>query len=92
MREHMDRPLTIGYLCAAVGLSEFKLKEGFRHRFGTSPHRMLLAMRMHRAKALLASGAQVAQAGWQVGYAHPSNFSAAFTKFFGRTPKAFAAK
>lgn len=87
MREQMDRPLTIAYLCAAAGLSEFKLKQGFRHRFNASPHRMLLEMRMHRAHALLEGGCQVAQAGWQVGYAHPGNFSAAFKTFFGQAPK-----
>lgn len=87
MRMQMDRALTVGYLCAAVGLSESKLKQGLRQRFDTSPHRMLLEMRMQRAWTLLASGSQVAQAAWQVGYAHPSNFSAAFTRFFGRTPK-----
>ena len=42
---------------------------------------------MRRAWALLETGCQVAQAGWQVGYAHPSNFSAAFTRFYGRSPK-----
>jgi AraC family transcriptional activator of pyochelin receptor len=87
MAAQMDRALTVGYLCTAVGLSESKLKQGLRQRFDTSPHRMLLEMRMQRAWTLLASGSQVAQAAWQVGYAHPSNFSAAFTRFFGRTPK-----
>ncbi len=83
----MDRELTLAYLAGAVGLNEFKLKQGFRDVFGTSPHRMLLELRMRRAWALLETGCQVAQAGYQVGYAHPPNFSAAFTRFFGRTPK-----
>jgi AraC-like DNA-binding protein len=83
----MDRELTLSYLAGAVGLNEFKLKQGFREVFGTSPHRMLLELRMRRAWALLETGCQVAQAGYQVGYAHPANFSAAFSRFFGRTPK-----
>ncbi|MNG24257.1 Regulatory protein PchR [compost metagenome] len=83
----MDRALTIPYLCAAVGLNECKFKQGFRDLFGASPHRFLLDLRMRRAWALLESGCQVAQAAWQVGYAHPTNFSAAFMRYFGRTPK-----
>ena len=51
------------------------------------PQRTLLALRMQRAKLLLENGCQVAQAGWQTGYRHPSNFSAAFTRYFGHVPK-----
>lgn len=87
MQGQMERALTIPYLCAAVGLNECKFKQGFRDLFGTSPHRFLLDLRMRRAWALLESGCQVAQAAWQVGYAHPTNFSAAFMRYFGRTPK-----
>jgi AraC-like DNA-binding protein len=83
----MDRELTLAYLSAAVGLGEHRLKQGFRAVFGTTPQALLLELRMRRAWALLETGCQVAQAGWQVGYAHPSNFSAAFTRFYGRSPK-----
>ncbi|AVJ27834.1 helix-turn-helix domain-containing protein [Achromobacter spanius] len=87
MREQMDRDLTVQYLCMATGLNEFKLKEGFRRRYGTSPHRLLTELRMQRAWALLETGCQVAQAAYRVGYRHPANFSAAFTRFYGRPPK-----
>ena len=33
------------------------------------------------------NGCQVAQAGWQTGYRHPPNFSAAFSRYFGYAPK-----
>ncbi|WP_375056411.1 helix-turn-helix transcriptional regulator [Zobellella sp. DQSA1] len=90
MCEEMDQPLTIAYLCARVALSEYKLKEGFRRLYGTSPYRRLTALRMQRARELLAGGWQVAQVAYRVGYAHPGNFSAAFTGFFGRSPKSVA--
>ena len=51
------------------------------------PQRTLLALRMQRAKLLLENGCQVAQAGWQTGYRHPANFSAAFSRYFGCAPK-----
>ena len=87
MQEQMAQDLTLDYLCAQVGLSLFKLKQGWRHRYNDSPQRTLLALRMQRAKLLLENGCQVAQAGWQTGYRHPPNFSAAFSRYFGYAPK-----
>lgn len=92
MAEKMDYPLTIPYLCSEVGLNEFKLKEGFRKYFNTTPHRMLHEMRMRQAHVLLESGYQVSQVAYRVGYRHPSNFSTAFSNFFGRAPKAVYGK
>jgi AraC-like DNA-binding protein len=92
MSEQMDRDLTVQYLCIAVGLNEFKLKDGFRKLYGSSPHRLLTALRMQRAWDLLETGCQVAQAAYRVGYRHPANFSAAFTRFHGRTPKSVFGK
>jgi len=78
------RTLTLPYLCAAVGLNP---KAGMHYRFNSTPHRMLQETRMRKAYTLLESGCQVAQAAYQVGYKFPNNFSAAFTRFFGKTPK-----
>ncbi|WP_238867137.1 helix-turn-helix transcriptional regulator [Achromobacter xylosoxidans] len=92
MREQMDRELTVQYLCLATGLNEFKLKRGFRALYGNSPMRLLTEMRMRRAWELLETGCQVAQAAYRVGYRHPANFSAAFTRFHGRAPKSVFGK
>lgn len=92
MQDQMDRDLTVQYLCLATGLNEFKLKEGFRKLYGTSPHRLLTELRMRRAWELLETGCQVAQAAYRVGYRHPANFSAAFTRFHGRAPKSVFGK
>lgn len=86
MLAHMERPLTVAYLSAEIGMSETRFKAGFREAFGASVGKMLLQMRMERAQVLLESGCQVAQAAWQVGYAHPGNFSTAFLRYFGRSP------
>jgi len=90
MQEQMAQALTLDYLCAQVGLSLFKFKQGWRYRYNDSPQRTLLALRMQRAKLLLENGCQVAQAGWQTGYRHPANFSAAFSRDFGYAPKTVA--
>ncbi len=87
LETRMDQNLTVSELAATVGLNESKLREGFRHRFNKSPHRLLLEVRMKRAWQLLETGCQVAEAAYSVGYEHPSNFSAAFSRFFGCAPK-----
>jgi AraC-like DNA-binding protein len=86
LSSQFDRPLTVAALCLAVGVNEFKLKQGFRAMFGTSPHRMLTDIRMKRAWELLETGLHVSTVGYKVGYAHLSSFSAAFERYHGRAP------
>ena len=87
MRTHLSQPINNACLCAELGISEYKLKECFRQAYSNSPAQHLLEMRMQRAQELLAAGYRVSESAYQVGYQHPNNFSAAFTKFFGYTPK-----
>lgn len=85
--EQLHKPLTVKYLAATVGINEHKLKEGFRCLFDSTPARILLELRMRRAMTLLEAGQQVGQVAWQVGYSYPNNFTVAFTRYFGRSPK-----
>jgi len=85
---NLDKPLSNAYLCAEFGVSEYRLKAYFREAHGISPGRYLTELRLHRARELLASGCRVSEAAYRVGYQHPNNFTAAFTRLFGYTPKA----
>lgn len=87
LSSQLDQPITVEYLATAVGVNEHKLKEGFRYLYGNTPIGLLLELRMRKAYTLLESGQQVAQTAWQVGYKYPNNFSVAFTRYFGRSPK-----
>ncbi|QBR39981.1 AraC family transcriptional regulator [Kerstersia gyiorum] len=84
------QPLTIAYLSAAVGTNDFKLKQGFRELFDTSPYRLLTSVRMEKARELLEMGARVSTAAYQVGYQHLSSFSTAFERYYGHVPKSVA--
>ena len=87
MHEHYARPLTVAYLAMAVGLNEFKLKQGFRALYGTSPHRRLTDIRMRHARDLLEAGERVSTVSHKVGYQHLASFSAAFSRYYGHSPK-----
>lgn len=92
LHAHLDKPLNNAYLCAALGISEYRLKECFRQAYGTSPAQHLWEIRMHRAREMLAAGYQVAETAYRVGYQYPGNFSAAFLRFFGYAPKSVRGK
>lgn len=87
MNKNLDAPLTLAYLSQQIGLSEHKLKQGFKYVYDKTPNQLLIELRMHKAHELLSSGYQVAQTAWKVGYNYPNNFSVAFTRFFGHSPK-----
>lgn len=87
LAEELGQPLSITALAARVGLNVNKLRQGFAARFQASPGQVLLMLRMRKAQALLQAGCQVAEAAYAVGYGHPSNFSAAFSRFHGYPPK-----
>jgi len=81
-------PPTVSVLARRVGTNTSKLKQLIRQFFDTTPYGIVLERRMHHAHDLLKtenySIAMVAEA---VGYQHASNFSAAFMRYFGYSPK-----
>jgi len=87
---HEERPPTIRELAKLTGLNENQLKSGFKEIYGNTVYGYLLNHKMDHARVLLDSGKlQVAQVAYQVGYANPSHFIAAFKKKFGLTPKKY---
>ncbi|MEL6380962.1 MAG: AraC family transcriptional regulator [Cyanobacteria bacterium J06626_18] len=88
--QNLEHPPSLTELARLVEINDFKLKRGFRQVFGTTVFGYLHQYRMEKAQRLLESGidsvAQVAQA---VGYASPSQFSAAFKRKFGLSPKTY---
>lgn len=71
-----------------VHLNEFKLKKGFRQRFGKTVFGYLRQKRMEHARHLLIRGdATVLAIANQVGYSNPSHFARAFRDAFGLNPR-----
>lgn len=82
--------LTLSELAQAVGLSEYRLKEGFKNIYGKTVFQFLSDFRLEIARKLLDNGdLKVSEAAYQIGYHNPSHFIAAFRKKYGETPKKY---
>jgi len=87
LTEQMADPPTITALACQVGVSESKLRRGFKDIFGLPPLQYLLRHRMNRARELLSSRSlDVSQAASHVGYANVSHFIICYKRLFGVTP------
>lgn len=85
------RPWTIAALAREVGLSERRLKSGFREYLGQPVHGFLLRSRLHAAKAMLdRHDRTITEIALAVGYANPSHFAHLFRREFGVTPSAYS--
>ncbi|AJQ93751.1 helix-turn-helix transcriptional regulator [Gynuella sunshinyii] len=89
IREHLDHPLAYADICRACAVSEYQLKSLFRQLLHTTPGQYVLHLRMQQARQLLAEGYRVAQVAYRVGYAHPNNFTAAYRRIYGHSPRAY---
>lgn len=70
---------------AHMGLSKFK--ESFKLVFGLAPLQYRQRIRMEYAReALMTRRSTATDLSYALGYAHPSNFSSAFKKHFGKLP------
>ena len=89
--EEYKQPPSVEELARRVGTNQFKLKKLFHHYLNTTPYGLLLEIRMNIAYQLLQNThCHVNEASEKVGYQYANNFSNAFTKYFGVSPKYIA--
>jgi AraC family transcriptional regulator len=90
MHAHLGRELPLEELAAAAYLSPFHFARLFKKVMGASPHAYLAALRIERAKILLATtDLSITETAQRVGYASSSHFTKAFRQSTGLTPRAF---
>jgi len=88
--KHMDSPPGLKELAKTAGLNEYQLKVGFKEIYGNTVFGYLLEHKLDHSRVLLDSSRfQVNEVAYQIGYANPSHFIAAFKKKFGVTPKKY---
>lgn len=92
MIDDIARNWTIAELARAAGVNEKKLKLGFKELYGVSVYKYLQDYRMKVAGRILKDGdTNVTEISMTVGYANPSHFAKLFRRYYGTTPRAFAA-
>lgn len=89
----MENPPSLAQLAKMAGLSEKKLKMGFKQVFGLPVFEYFRNYRLEIARELLASGGMnVTEVGMHIGYQNLSHFSHEFFRRYGVTPKKFHRK
>ncbi|TNM59527.1 helix-turn-helix transcriptional regulator [Aliirhizobium smilacinae] len=87
MIAELARPWTLGELAREVGLTEKRLKSGFKGMYGFAVYTFLQEQRLLEARRLIEAGTvTVTQAALAVGYGNPSHFSQLFLRRFGIQP------
>jgi AraC-like DNA-binding protein len=82
--------ICIPALAERVGLNEFKLKQGFRLLYQTSPYKYLLTLRLQHAMTLLEdTDLTIKQIADKVGFASYNGFSTSFRKQYKISPTQF---
>ncbi len=89
---NLDADHSLAAISRQAAINEFKLKKGFRERFGTTVFGYLRQKRMERAREFLTTeNCTVMEVANKVGYSNPSHFTRAFRESFGINPKEFIA-
>ncbi|MEM1256692.1 MAG: AraC family transcriptional regulator [Cyanobacteria bacterium P01_H01_bin.21] len=90
LTRNIDNPPALSEIAQQVGLNEYRLKQGFRRVFGTTPFGYLHHCRMQQAQhLLLSSNLSIAGVAQRIGYRSPEAFSNAFRRQFMISPKAY---
>ena len=88
--DHLSRKITVNELAKLANMSVFHFVRIFKKSMGSSPHQYVIKQRMRRADKLLKhTSLSITQISLDVGYEEVCNFSAAYKKYKGISPKAF---
>jgi AraC-like DNA-binding protein len=82
---------SLSELAAIVGLSRYQLLRRFERVYGMAPFDWRRQVRTERARALIGTGASLAQVAVDCGFADQSHMTRAFVSHFGFTPGSWAA-
>ena len=89
LRDHLQDRLTIGDLCAALGVPERTLHVAVRSHLGLSPMALVKTMRLNAVRQALRSaapGTQVMDIAARWGFQHAGWFSQDYKRQFGESP------
>jgi AraC-like DNA-binding protein len=87
IRDHYAEQLRLDDLAALAGLSVSSLQRHFRAATSMTPGQFQRQIRLQEARTQLVAGPRdIAEVGYTVGYASPSQFSREYRRAFGASP------
>jgi transcriptional regulator GlxA family with amidase domain len=90
MRDHYHTPITNRQLARLAHMSVRAFERKFHASFHLTPQKYLRKLRLMLAsRALVYSGATLAEIATGCGFADQSHFTRAFRRHFGRTPRQY---
>lgn len=89
MHTYYAEPQRLEGLAQLLGLSPFHFLRQFQKQFHVTPQQMLMAIRLYRAKVLLAQGEPAAQVAGATGLTDQAHLNKAFVRRYGVTPKRY---
>ncbi|MGK6315766.1 helix-turn-helix transcriptional regulator [Neorhizobium sp. DT-125] len=88
LEAHLEKEHHLPVLAREAGMSLSSFKTKFQAVTGKTVFGFLTEKRLERAlRGMEQEGWSVAQAAWYTGYRHPTNFSSAFRRHFGFSPR-----
>lgn len=92
LHEHATEPVPLARLAAVAALSPAHLVRAFGRAYGLPPHRYQTALRVDRAKRLLALGGEqtIGEIAHAVGFSDHAHFSRTFSRWVGWPPSRYA--
>jgi AraC-like DNA-binding protein len=88
IHQNLDKPTSVEKLAEMVHMSKTSFYENFRDVMHISPLQYAKSMKLFRAQTLIKEGLNVSEAGYQVGYNSPAQFSREYKRHFGFAPSA----
>jgi len=94
MRAHLSQPFNIDHLAAHAGVSKRTLEIRCREQLQSSPHQLVIKLRIEYAKELLLRPGKLSieKAAAACGFGSAQAFQLAFRRMTGKTPGAFRRK
>lgn len=86
MEAHLARPITLGEMASATGLSPSHFARRFKIATDMPPHQYLMRLRVDRAKRLLLSAPSIAEVAMACGFTHQEHMTRIFRRLVGTTP------
>jgi PAS domain S-box-containing protein len=88
--ENLEKGIGVSELAAATAVSVSTLERLFKEHMNTTPRRFILQVKMSAAcDRLLNTGMQIKEIASSLGYEEHANFTRAFTKVMGMSPRAY---